>query len=158
MEKRHIEHFFETTAKIEDYEMFNYTLPITLIYKTMYNDGEHILREKFDLFHSDVDVLAALYFNGKILTPTDLYAATVFSSGGMTKVLKKLQNLEYISRKPSPTDKRSMLVQLEPKGEKVLLACLKELVRSKKEYFDVLSSEEKENLKQILKKLTLTLF
>lgn len=158
MERKHIEHFFDNTAKQKEYELFNYTLPITLIYKNMFNEGEHLLKEKYNLLHSDVDVLAALYFNGQILSPTDLYAATVFSSGGMTKVLKKLENLEYISRVPSSIDKRSMLVKLEDKGEAILHKCLTDMIASKEKLFNTLSKEERESLKQILKKLLLTLF
>ena len=41
--------------------------------------------------HSHIDVLASLHFNGNALSPTELYDAMLFSSGGMTKVLKKLE-------------------------------------------------------------------
>ncbi|WP_419769370.1 MAG: MarR family winged helix-turn-helix transcriptional regulator [Candidatus Marinarcus sp.] len=158
MDKKHLEYFFENTAKMQEYEVANYTLPFSLIYKNMFNATEHILKEQFNLIHSDLDVLAALYFNGKTLSPTDLYAATVFSSGGMTKVLKKLELLGYVSRIPSFLDKRSTLVKIEKKGEEVVEESLKEIMKVNQPMFDILSHEEQVSLKAMLKKLTLSLF
>lgn len=114
----------------------------------MFNETEHYLKENYDLSHSEIDVLAALYFNGKTLSPTDLYSATVFSSGGMTKVLKKLEQRGLISRIPSHEDKRSMLVSLEEEGEKLALKCMDEMVESRKYFFDALTSEETKILKK----------
>ncbi|MFV0562185.1 MarR family winged helix-turn-helix transcriptional regulator [Malaciobacter mytili] len=158
MEKKHLDNFFNTTVKMQEYKQFGLTLPITLIYKNLYNEIEHYLKETYDLIHSEIDVLAALYFNGKLLSPTDLYAATVFSSGGMTKILKKLEQRGYISRIASKEDKRSMLVKLEIKGEELVTLCLKEMVENRRNIFEVLSKEEIDSLEKILKKLTYTLF
>ena len=66
------------------------------------------IKTQYDLLHSHIDVLASLYFDDKPLSPTDLYDATIFSSGGMTKVLKKLEERELIKREASASDKRSM--------------------------------------------------
>ncbi|WP_228713232.1 MarR family winged helix-turn-helix transcriptional regulator [Halarcobacter bivalviorum] len=137
--------------------MFNISLPITLIYKNNYNKNEQMFKQKYNLIHSDVDVLASLYFNGKELSPTELYSAIIFSSGGMTKVLKKLESLKYISRKENPNDKRSMLVKLEKSGEEILLNCLDDLIELKKETYNALTKKEREDLKRILKKITLSL-
>ncbi len=158
MEKKHLEQFFNSTIKIQEYKQFGLTLPITLIYKNLYIETEHYLKEAHDLIHSEVDVLAALYFNGKLLSPTDLYATTVFSSGGMTKILKKLQQRGYISRQASKKDKRSMLVKLEQKGEKLVTLCLKQITENRKKIFEVLSEEEISSLEKILKKITYRFF
>ncbi len=158
MEKQHLDQFFNETIKNSRYEQFALALPITLIYRNLFNETEHFIKEKYDLSHSEIDVLAALYFNGKTLSPTDLYSATVFSSGGMTKVLKKLEQRNLISRVPSPEDKRSMLVSLEKDGEELALKCMDEMVESRKYFFDALSKEETKVLKKILKKLTYKLF
>ncbi len=154
MEKKHLDQFFRTTVKMKEYKQFGLTLPITLIYKNLYNETEHYLKETYDLMHSEIDVLAALFFNDKILSPTDLYAATVFSSGGMTKILKKLEQRGYISRQASKEE----LVKLEKKGEEIVTLCLKEIVENKRNIFEVLSKEELVSLEKILKKLTYTLF
>ncbi|RXK06580.1 MarR family winged helix-turn-helix transcriptional regulator [Halarcobacter bivalviorum] len=157
MEKRYIEKFFDNMEQQKEYDVFNISLPITLIYKNNYNKNEQMFKQKYNLIHSDVDVLASLYFNGKELSPTELYSAIIFSSGGMTKVLKKLESLKYISRKENPNDKRSMLVKLEKSGEEILLNCLDDLIELKKETYNALTEKEREDLKRILKKITLSL-
>lgn len=88
MKKKYLENFYNNTLTYKQYEVFATALPITLLHKNMFNQTEQFLKEKYDLLHSHVDVLATLYFNGNALTPTELYDAIVFSSGGMTKVLK----------------------------------------------------------------------
>jgi DNA-binding MarR family transcriptional regulator len=158
MEKKHLENFFEKIVTEPEYKQFGLTLPITLIYRNIFNEAENYFKTTHDLIHSDVDVLTALYFNGKVLSPTDLYAATVFSSGGMTKILKKLESRGYIRRKACPKDKRSTLVFIEEKGEKLVEKCLIDVIEQRKGLFEVLTSEEKENLQKILEKLTYTLF
>lgn len=158
MEKRHLEDFFETIVTRPEYKQFGLTLPIMLIYRNIFNEAETYFKTTYDLIHSDVDVLTALYFYGKVLSPTDLYAATVFSSGGMTKILKKLETYGYITRKACPNDKRSTLVFLEKKGEKLVEKCLVDVIEKRKELFQVLTEDEKDNLQKILEKLTYTLF
>lgn len=90
MKKTNLDNYYENIFK-EDREIFALSLPLTLIYKHMFNQNANLLQQKYDLIHSEIDVLASLMFNGKIMTPTALFEATVFSSGGMTKILKKLQ-------------------------------------------------------------------
>lgn len=157
MEKKYIAKFFDNMSDTKEYDIFNISLPITLIYKNNFNKNEQLFKQKYNLIHSDVDVLASLYFNGKELSPTELYSAIIFSSGGMTKILKKLELLGYISRQKNSQDKRSTLVRLEQKGEEVLLECLADLVELKTKTYEVLNKEEKEILKKLLKKITLNL-
>ena len=154
MDKKYIDKFYKTTQNSDEYDIFTLTLPIALIYKKMYQETESFLRNNYDLLHSDLDVLATLYFNESRLSPTELYAATVFSSGGMTKVLKKLQDRNLIKREASLTDKRSMLVCLTQDGEELAKDCLSKIAKNKEEMFSLLSKEESENLKRILSKIT----
>ncbi len=158
MDKKYIEHFFQTTAKMPQYEVFGIFLPIALIHKHSFNESERMLKQRYDLLHSDVDVLAALFFNGKQMLPTDLYKATLFSSGGMTKVLKKLQNRGFIFRQSDPDDRRNKLVCLETAGEEVVQECIRDLTAIKEKSLESLNDEEKEQLKTLLAKLTCSLF
>lgn len=158
MKKKYLDKFYNHTITYEQYEIFATALPITLLYKSMYNDAEQFIKEKYDLVHSHVDVLATLYFNDNALSPTELYDATVFSSGGMTKVLKKLEERHYITRKPSLEDKRSLLVCLTPLGAELVQEALKEISLQKMKLFNVLSQEERENLNQLLEKVTRSLY
>jgi DNA-binding MarR family transcriptional regulator len=154
MDKKYIDKFYKTTGNSDEYGIFTLTLPIALIYKKMYQETESFLKNNYDLLHSDLDVLASLYFNESRLSPTELYAATVFSSGGMTKVLKKLQDRKLIKREASPTDKRSMLVCLTQNGEELAKDCLSKIAKSKEEMFSLLTKKESEDLKRIFSKIT----
>lgn len=158
MKKKYLDKFYNNTITYKQYEIFATALPITLLYKSMFNETEQFLKEKYDLLHSHVDVLATLYFNDNALSPTDLYDATVFSSGGMTKVLKKLEERKYISRTPSLEDKRSLLVCLTPLGKELVEESLGQIAQHKEKIFNVLSLKEKEDLKNILSKVTYSLY
>jgi len=52
----------------------------------------------------------------RMLTPTELYRSILITSGGMTKVLKHLEQDGYIERSDNPDDKRSRYVQLTETG------------------------------------------
>ena len=112
-------------------------------------------KSKYDLLHSDIDVLAALYFTNleHSLTPTELYDTTIFSSGGMTKVLKKLEEKNLIKRDISKIDKRKTLVTLTEKGAILIEDCVKNVSLKLKDSFLVLSQKEQKELSKLLSKL-----
>lgn len=153
MNKKYIDKFYNTTAKKDEYKVFALTLPINLIYKDMYGASEDFIKTNYDLLHSHIDVLASLYFNGNSLSPTELYDAMLFSSGGMTKVLNKLEERNLIKREPSLDDKRKTLICLTFEGETLVKDCIEKIAKAKESIFEVLNEEEKENLQNILKKL-----
>ena len=157
MKRKHIDKFYNTTIKSKEFEVFALSLPITLIHKNMFNDTEHFLKTNYDLLHSHIDVLASLYFDGNSLSPTDLYDAIVFSSGGMTKVLKKLEERNLIKREASSNDKRSMLISLTQEGKDLIENCMIEVAKQKEKKFSILTQKEKEDLKNILSKITYSL-
>ena len=153
MKRKHIDKFYSSTIKSKEFEIFALSLPITLIHKNMFNESEHFFKTQYDLLHSHIDVLASLYFDDNPLSP-DLYDATVFSSGGMTKVLKKLEERNLIKREASSSDKRSMLISLTAQGRELIENCMLEIAKAKEEKFNVLTQKEKEDLKNILSKIT----
>ena len=153
MNRKYIDKFYNTTAKKDEFKVFALTLPINLIYKDMYSESENFIKTNYDLLHSHIDVLASLHFNGKALSPTELYDAMLFSSGGMTKVLNKLEERNLIKREPSLNDKRSTLICLTLDGETLVKDCIEKVAKAKESIFEVLNEEEKENLQNILKKL-----
>ncbi len=151
MRKEYLDNLYETTSKKES-GVLALSLPIALLYKHIFNKNANLLQTNYDLTHSEVDVLAILS-SYKIMTPTDLYEATIFSSGGMTKILKKLERKQFISRISSDKDKRSKLVKLEPKGEEIFQLCLIDILKIDNQIFSILDKKEKEDFKKILKKL-----
>jgi DNA-binding MarR family transcriptional regulator len=115
------------------------------------------MKIRYGVNHSEIDVLISLYFNGYVQSPTELYESTIFSSGGMTKVLKKLEENKYVSRIPDKKDKRSMLVSLEEKGANLAVEVLDFFITEDKKFFGILDDDEIESMKKILKKLVNTI-
>ncbi len=77
--------------------------------------------QPFDLMPSDYAVLAALRRVGSPyeLAPNELYTTLERSSGGMTKMLKRLEAMGLVRRTPDPEDKRSKLVRLTAAGKQM---------------------------------------
>jgi DNA-binding MarR family transcriptional regulator len=74
--------------------------------------------EPFELTPSDYAVISTLRRAGPPyqLSPSDLYTVLERSSGGMTKMLKRLEGLGLIERIPDPEDRRSIRVLLTESG------------------------------------------
>ncbi|MCF6321031.1 MAG: MarR family transcriptional regulator [Rhizobiaceae bacterium] len=77
---------------------------------------------KFGLQGGEFDVIATLRRSGTpyTLTPTQLYSATMISSGGMTNRIDRLEQMGLIKRKPNPDDRRGTLVALSARGLKLI--------------------------------------
>ncbi|MDY0116235.1 MAG: MarR family transcriptional regulator [Sulfurimonadaceae bacterium] len=148
-----IQNFYNKVDAGDLPSIFQFTFPIMLFDKTIFAYSENFYKEKYDLLKSEVDVLASLYTNDKELTPTQLYDLTIFSSGGMTKVLKRLELRGYIKRKAASKDKRCMLVCLTPSGEEVIKSSLFEISKEYESYFNTLSDTETKELGRLLQKL-----
>ena len=105
-----------------------------------------------------MDVLASLHSSqdeDHTLTPTQLYERLFFSSGGMTKVLNKLQIKEFIIRLENKEDKRSKLVQLTPTGIEILKIALADVTKLEETIFSNVNDNERKQLSNLLFK-TLT--
>ncbi len=74
--------------------------------------------EPFELTSTDYGVLAALRRAGApyALNPSQLYSRLERSSGGMTKILKRLEQAGLVRRVPHPEDGRSSVVSLTREG------------------------------------------
>jgi len=75
----------------------------------------------FGLTQASFEVIATLRSlpHPRQLTPTELYRSILITSGGMTKILKTLEQQGLIERTAHEVDKRSKLVLLTAKGEKM---------------------------------------
>lgn len=75
----------------------------------------------FGLTPADYSVLAALRRVGPPYraSPSGLYNVLQRSSGGMTKMLKRLEGLSLVGRTPDPDDGRGSLVSLTKAGRRV---------------------------------------
>jgi DNA-binding MarR family transcriptional regulator len=72
----------------------------------------------FELSSGDYGVLAALRRAGDPyqLSPSKLYSRLERSSGGMTKILKRLEEQGLVERSPDPSDGRGTVVSLTSQG------------------------------------------
>ncbi len=108
---------------------------------------------------SGFDVLATLRRCGKpyTMSPKDLIANTMVTSGTMTNRLGQLEKAGLIIRVPSKTDKRSCLVTLTDDGLAVVEKAIVENVELHKKLFAAFSPDEREQLNQGLKALLTSL-
>ena len=79
---------------------------------------QHEVLEPFELTPSDYSVLAALRRAGEPyeLSPSGLYSRLERSSGGMTKMLKRLAERGFLRRTPDPDDGRASRIRLTRSG------------------------------------------
>jgi DNA-binding MarR family transcriptional regulator len=101
------------------------------------------------------DLLAALRRAGRPfeLNPTQLMAATMLSSGGMTKRLDRLEDAGLVERRPDPSDRRGTLVGLTRRGQAVVDAALATHVSNEERLLQALSASERRTLDALLRKL-----
>ena len=71
----------------------------------------------------------------------------------ITKVLKKLEEKQYIERLDNKFDKRGKLVKLTPLGREVYDKVMKDILDFEEKCFSPLSEEEKQTMKNLFIKL-----
>ncbi|MEL6811368.1 MAG: MarR family transcriptional regulator [Bacteroidota bacterium] len=109
------------------------------------------------IYYTDLDVLATLRRSGKPyqLTPTQLYKSVLVTSGAMTALLDRLEKMNLIYRSPSPKDGRVKMAALTKEGVRVIDAAIKLRFQEALDAVAVFTSEEKEQLSNLLKKMLL---
>jgi len=132
------------------------SIPFYMLHKKLYDEGEDVILKESCINQSELDVLAALYYvsDGSFtLSPTQLYDVMLFSSGGMTKLLKKLESRDFICRVENKEDKRSKLVQITALGKQVTAKALKDIITFEDKYFSKLDVNEQELFKKYIYKM-----
>lgn len=137
-------------------EIINTTIPFYMFYQKMSNGVSKLEEEKYRINHSELDALSSLKMSGNeeyILSPTKLQERLLFTGGAITKVLKKLEDKEYIVRINDKYDKRSKLVQLTPLGRETHDKVLKDVLEYEAKCFASLNGEEKNTMKSLFVKM-----
>lgn len=95
-------------------------LLIQRVARLLRENANESLRQ-FGVSFTEFEVLAALRASPPPhkLLPTELYDAMLISSGGLTKVLKSLEERSFISRPQHHGDRRQRPVALQAKGRKL---------------------------------------
>lgn len=110
---------------------------------------------QYGLQRGEFDVLATLRRSGApfALTPTELYEATMVTSGAMTNRLDRLEKAGLIARKPHPSDRRATVVELTGKGRTLVDEAVTAHVANEHRMLAGLGAEERDMLAALLEKL-----
>jgi DNA-binding MarR family transcriptional regulator len=110
---------------------------------------------EYGLNGGEFDVLAALRRSGVPfrLTPTALGQSLMVTSGGMTKRLKSLEAAGLVSRTPHRVDRRSSLVQLTPRGKKLVETVVAAHVENERRLLASLDEQSRGQLAGLLRQL-----
>ena len=103
----------------------------------------------------EFDVLSALRRAGKPyeLSPGQLVAQTLVTSGTMTKRVDRLLARGFVERQPDPRDRRGVIVRLTPDGMRTVDAALDDLLAHERELLAELPTGRRTDLADQLRVL-----
>lgn len=107
---------------------------------------------KHGLNAASFDVLATLLRSGEphALSPNDLLATMMVTSGTMTNRVDQLEKEGLVARIQNPNDKRSVLVQLTSIGREKINAAVTEHVDTQKRLIEAFPEEARTTLNELL--------
>jgi MarR family 2-MHQ and catechol resistance regulon transcriptional repressor len=103
---------------------------------------------------TDFAALEALLHKGP-LTISEIQDKVRLASGSMTAAVDRLEKLELVVRKSSPSDRRARVVQLTAQGKRLATSCFERHAKDLEALMSALSEKEMEQLHRSLKKLGL---
>jgi DNA-binding MarR family transcriptional regulator len=112
-----------------------------------------------DLAGGDFDVLATLRRSGApyLLTPGVLSRSTMVTTGGMTKLLDRLEAHRLIRREPDPRDRRGKLIALTDDGRALVDRAVEAHLRNEERLLADLTAAKREELAALLRELLIAL-
>jgi DNA-binding MarR family transcriptional regulator len=100
------------------------------------------------------DVLSALRrAPGQQLSPGQLVAQTLVTSGTMTNRIDRLEERGLVRRRPDPADARSVRVQLTAAGRRRVEAAIRDLVQRENAILGTLTAAERSELAGLLRRV-----
>ncbi len=123
------------------------------------NIAHHLTREmekvfaQFDLNRSSFDVLATLRRSGSpyTLSPSEMLATLMVTSGTMTNRIDQLEKVGYVTRHVNPEDGRGFLVSLTPEGLTLIDRVIEAHTQNQARLVANLSKEQQQSLNQLLR-------
>lgn len=111
-----------------------------------------------DLESWEFDVLAALRRAGSpnSLSPGQLGAETLVTSGTMTNRIDRLETRGLVRREPDPADRRGVRVVLTEAGRTVVDSAMGDLLAREHDLLGVLTAEDRTDLADLLRVLVRT--
>lgn len=131
-------------------------LPLLMLFQKIFEGITHVQEHAYKLSNSEADVLITTLVSGDdklTITPTRLQHKLLFTSGGITKILMKLEEKKLIVRREDAYDKRSKLVQLTAFGEDVTRKLFADLTRFHDATLSSLTPKEKALLQTLVIKM-----
>lgn len=120
-------------------------------YRNAHRKSSELFREK-GLTLAQFTVLELLYNRGE-QTVQSIIDKVLSSSGNITVVVRNLEQMGLVSRRDNPEDGRSYLIGITPKGKMIMDETFAAHMANLEEAFSKLSTEEKETIVALLKKL-----
>ncbi|HEY9339417.1 MarR family winged helix-turn-helix transcriptional regulator [Kribbella sp. NPDC004138] len=110
---------------------------------------------KHDLDRASFDVLATLRRSNAehSLTPAGLMHSSMVTSGAISQRLDRLESRGLVTRAPSETDRRGVLVTLTPEGLELIDKVLPTHIDTESQLLAGLSQTEREQLADLLRAL-----
>lgn len=124
--------------------------------------AENTLKANFkrhNLNGGTFDLLASLRRSGEpfTLTPTQLQAEMMLSSGATTHRIDLLEKDALIERLPDPTDRRGTLVRLTEKGLRLIDEAVETHIEVERQMLAGLSAEQQASLASLLSQMAQSL-
>ncbi|MFJ2631280.1 MarR family winged helix-turn-helix transcriptional regulator [Streptomyces sp. NPDC087422] len=136
------------------------TLPMAVfgrIYRIARLMGDRMEKEyqRYGIGRGEFDVLATLRRSGEpyTLSPRQLSAALMLTTGGMTGRLDKLERAGLLNRAPDPNDRRGLRVSLTEKGLRVIDQAVGAGLALQKATLDAVEPAQAEQLADLLRLL-----
>src|SRR5262245_47737556 len=109
----------------------------------------------FDLTINEFNTLNALRRAGPPhrLSPKQVGISLLFSSGGLTKLLERLQSRGLIAREPDPSDGRGVLISLTPAGKQLQEEAMSAHQHNEEELLTPLTLAQRDQLNSTLRDL-----
>jgi len=123
--------------------------------------SQYFLREMDKTFSvhglngASFDVLATIRRSGTPygLSPGDLMASTMVTSGTMTNRIDQLVKVGFVERTQNPQDARGFIISLTNEGHALIDRVLNDHVKTQAQLTAVLTKEDKKSLNSLLRKL-----
>lgn len=109
-----------------------------------------MLREKFDMTMPRFELLATLDRVPAGLTMGELSQWLLVTKGNITGIAERLSEDGYVRRQPTPTDRRSFVVTLTPKGRKAFKEMEQEYEQLLERIFADVSDDDSDNFAGVL--------
>lgn len=137
-------------------DVLHVVVPFYMFHQKLHQGTTKLQENKYNITSSELDVMRCLLLSNNddnILSPTQIYDKLMFTSGAITKVLKKLEERGYVIRLNNQYDKRSSLVQLTLEGCQICKKALTDLFNFEEECFSKLTKKEMDIYKELTLKL-----